>query len=133
MIFPPPNSPWWGPYNESYAINEADYLDQNGDMMYPTLKHHGMVEEADIVKIKHDCSSSPTTVLEVEEESKQMDDMIVSIVVALDPGEPNPDEILNFKYDHDPIRAQVTDVSCVYDPDFILSNTECKHNQVKVL
>ena len=45
-----------------------------------------------------------------------MDAMIASSVVVLDPGEPDPDEILNFKSDS--IRAQVADASCVYDLDF---------------
>ena len=94
-------------------MNEANYLDQSGDMMYPTPKHQGMLMEADIAEIKGDRSSSPTTVLEFEDESKQVDAMIPLFVVALDPGEPNPDEVLNFK--SDPTRAHVADASCVYN------------------
>ena len=49
-------------------MNEASYLDQDGDMMYPTPKHRDLLEEADITEIKCNWSSSPTTVLEFEEE-----------------------------------------------------------------
>ena len=64
MIFLSPDSPQWDQYNESYAMNETSYLDQDGDMMYPIPKHCDLLEEADIAKIKCNRPSSPTTVLE---------------------------------------------------------------------
>ena len=93
MIFLPPDSPRWDPYNESYDINKASYLDHGGDMMYPAPKHCNMLEEADTVKIKCNQSSSPTTVLEFKEESKQVDAVIASLIVALDSGESDPNKI----------------------------------------
>ena len=130
MIFLPPDLPRWDPYNGSYAMNEASYLGQSGDIMYPTLKHPSRLEEADIAAIKRNWSSSPTTVYEFVDKLKQVDAVIASLLVSLDPVEPNINEILNFK--SDPIRAQVADARCVNDPNFS-SNTECKHSQVKVL
>ena len=65
-------------------------------------KHCNLLEEADIAEIKSNQSSSHTSVLEFKEESKQVDAVIASLVVALDPGEPNPNEILNFKSNIEP-------------------------------
>ena len=59
-------------------------------MMYPALKHRDLLEEADIAEMKCDWSSSPTNILESVEESKQVDAVIISSVLALNPGAPNP-------------------------------------------
>ncbi len=137
-----PDSQVWNPYDKSYAMNEASYLDPRGDMVYPTPKNYHLLEAADICdmttaeamvgaklcatvadamaspkiddpKVAQDRPTSPTTVLEFDEES-HIDATIATSEVDLSTGESNFEDTLLFKAD--PIRAQVADASCVLDP-----------------
>ena len=54
VIFLSPDSPQWDPYDESYVMNNASYLDQDRDMVHPTLMHHNLLEKAAIAELKRD-------------------------------------------------------------------------------
>ena len=118
-----PDSPSWDPYNESYAKNEASFTDHRGEMLYPVPKNHELISQSDIsgASANIERSSSPTAVEEFDE-AERINAVISSSVLGKHSGEPSRDEVLNFKAD--PIRAQVSDASCVFDPQVFQASVD---------
>ena len=66
---------------------------------------------------------------EFDAEETRINAIIASSVVDVDSGEFGPDDILKFKAD--PIRAHISDVSCVLDPETLCSNLNDRIAQSK--
>ena len=131
-----PDTPYWDPYNKSYAENEDSFTDHRGEMVYPTPRsNHVLIEEdefvprdknAAVAEANVDRSLSPTAVLEyTDAEAKQIDAMISSSAVVMDVdavGEQAREELLCFN--EDAIRCQVSAQSSVLDPHMLRANLE---------
>ena len=115
-VFLSPDSEYWDPYEESYAINEDSYLNSREGMVYPMpTKTHELILEADVGAVVVDETQSHIT--------KEVNDVIDALITYLAVAScmPNPqddmmsEDVLKFKAE--PIRAQIADVRCTYDPE----------------